>query len=102
LSKGQVRRRWFPKGDGDDSRTVRLTVDPDLKGRKRRLAAGAALYGIMSDLVFRTTSTDRTVMQAVIQAAATHGRHRVAVKIPSPARSPTSVSSSAPPSSAAS
>jgi acyl-[acyl-carrier-protein]-phospholipid O-acyltransferase / long-chain-fatty-acid--[acyl-carrier-protein] ligase len=61
---------------------VRLTVDPDLKGRKRRLAAGAALYGIMSDLVFRTTSTDRTVMQAVIQAAATHGRHRVAVEDP--------------------
>jgi acyl-[acyl-carrier-protein]-phospholipid O-acyltransferase/long-chain-fatty-acid--[acyl-carrier-protein] ligase len=61
---------------------VRLTVDPELKGRKRRLAAGAALYGIMSDLVFRTTSTDRTVMQAVIQAAATHGRHRVAVEDP--------------------
>jgi acyl-[acyl-carrier-protein]-phospholipid O-acyltransferase/long-chain-fatty-acid--[acyl-carrier-protein] ligase len=61
---------------------VRLAVDPEFKGRKRRLAAGAALYGIMSDLVFRTTTTDRTVTQAVIQAAATHGRHRVAVEDP--------------------
>ena len=82
LSKGQVRRRWFPKVTVTILEPVRLTVDPDLKGRKRRLAAGAALYGIMSDLVFRTTSTDRTVMQAVIQAAATHGRHRVAVEDP--------------------
>ena len=77
-----MRRRWFPKVTVTILEPVRLTVDPDLKGRKRRLAAGAALYGIMSDLVFRTTSTDRTVMQAVIQAAATHGRHRVAVEDP--------------------
>ena len=82
LSKGQVRRRWFPKVTVTILEPVRLTVDPELKGRKRRLAAGAALYGIMSDLVFRTTSTDRTVMQAVIEAAATHGRHRVAVEDP--------------------
>src|SRR5262249_44757081 len=54
----------------------------DLKGRKRRLAAGAALYGIMSDLVFRTTSTDHTVVEAVIEAADTHGRGRVAVEDP--------------------
>ena len=37
--------------------------------------AGAALYGVMSDLVFRTTSTDRTVVEAVIQAADKH-EHR--------------------------
>jgi acyl-[acyl-carrier-protein]-phospholipid O-acyltransferase/long-chain-fatty-acid--[acyl-carrier-protein] ligase len=82
LSKGQVRRRWFPKVTVTILEPVRLTVDPEFKGRKRRLAAGAALYGIMSDLVFRTTSTDRTVMEAVIQAAATHGRSRVAVEDP--------------------
>jgi acyl-[acyl-carrier-protein]-phospholipid O-acyltransferase/long-chain-fatty-acid--[acyl-carrier-protein] ligase len=82
LSKGQVRRRWFPKVRVTVLEPVRLAVDPELKGRKRRLAAGAALYGIMSDLVFRTTSTDRTVTEAVIQAAAAHGRSRVAVEDP--------------------
>jgi acyl-[acyl-carrier-protein]-phospholipid O-acyltransferase/long-chain-fatty-acid--[acyl-carrier-protein] ligase len=82
LSKTQVRRRWFPKVKVTILEPVKLTVDPDLKGRKRRLAAGAALYGIMSDLVFRTTSTDRTVVEAVIQAAATHGRNRVAIEDP--------------------
>ena len=36
----------------------------------------------MSDLVFRTTSTDRTVVEAVMEAADTHGRNRVAVEDP--------------------
>jgi len=82
LSREQVRRRWFPKVTVTILEPVRLTVDPDLKGRRRRQAAGAALYGIMSDLVFRTTSTDYTVLQAVIRAADMHGRSRVAVEDP--------------------
>ncbi len=82
LSKGQVRRKWFPKVKVTIIEPVKLAVDPDLKGRKRRLAAGAALYGIMSDLVFRTTSTDRTVFQAVVEAARVHGRKTVAVEDP--------------------
>ena len=77
-----MRRRWFPKVKVTILEPVKLTVDPELKGRKRRLAAGAALYGIMSDLVFRTTSTDRTVVEAVIEAADTHGRGRVAIEDP--------------------
>ena len=82
LKRAQVRRRWFPKVTVTILEPVRLTVDPELKGRKRRLAAGAALYGIMSDLVFRTTSTDRTMVQAVMHAADTHGRGRIAIEDP--------------------
>src|SRR2546430_4542478 len=82
LSKGQVRRKWFPKVTVTVLEPVKLTVDPALKGRARRQAAGAALYGIMSDLVFRTTSTDRTVIEALIEAADHHGRSRVAVEDP--------------------
>src|SRR5262249_34989469 len=82
LSKSQVRRRWFPKVKVTIREPVKLTVDPELNARKRRLAAGAALYGIRSNLVFRTTSTDRTVIEAVIEAAALHGRSRVAVEDP--------------------
>ena len=82
LSKGQVRRKWFPKVTVTVLEPVKLTVDPALKGRKRRQAAGAALYGIMSDLVFRTTSTDRTVVQAIIEAAEHHGQKRTAVEDP--------------------
>jgi acyl-[acyl-carrier-protein]-phospholipid O-acyltransferase/long-chain-fatty-acid--[acyl-carrier-protein] ligase len=82
LSKSQVRRRWFPKVKVTVLEPVKLAVDPALKGRARRQAAGAALYGIMSDLVFRTTSTDRTVFEALLQAAETHGRGRIAVEDP--------------------
>jgi acyl-[acyl-carrier-protein]-phospholipid O-acyltransferase/long-chain-fatty-acid--[acyl-carrier-protein] ligase len=82
LSKGQVRRKWFPKVTVTVLDPVKLSVDPALKGRARRQAAGAALYGIMSDLVFRTTSTDRTVIEAVIEAAKLHGRNRIAVEDP--------------------
>jgi acyl-[acyl-carrier-protein]-phospholipid O-acyltransferase/long-chain-fatty-acid--[acyl-carrier-protein] ligase len=82
LSRTQVRRRWFPKITVTVLEPVKLTIDPALKGKYRRQAAGAALYGIMSDLVFRTTSTDRTVIEAVIEAATVHGSRRTAVQDP--------------------
>jgi acyl-[acyl-carrier-protein]-phospholipid O-acyltransferase / long-chain-fatty-acid--[acyl-carrier-protein] ligase len=82
LSRSQVHRRWFPKVTVTVLPPVRLAVATDLKGRHRRQAAGAALYEIMSDLVFRTTSTDRTVLEAVIEAAEVHGWKRVSVEDP--------------------
>src|SRR5215510_10623321 len=82
LSPEQVRRRWFPKVTVTVLEPVKLTVPPELKGKARRQAAGAALYEIMSDLVFRTTSTDRNLMQAILEAAEVHGMSRVAVEDP--------------------
>jgi acyl-[acyl-carrier-protein]-phospholipid O-acyltransferase/long-chain-fatty-acid--[acyl-carrier-protein] ligase len=82
LSRAQVNRRWFPKVTVTVLEPVRLTIPEELKGRHRRQAAGAALYEIMSDLVFRTTSTDRTVFDAVVEAANVHGMKRVAVEDP--------------------
>jgi acyl-[acyl-carrier-protein]-phospholipid O-acyltransferase/long-chain-fatty-acid--[acyl-carrier-protein] ligase len=73
LKDTQVHRRLFPKITVTLLEPVKLSVDPELKGRKRRLAAGAALYDVMSDLMYRTTRTDRTVVEAVIAAAAVHG-----------------------------
>jgi acyl-[acyl-carrier-protein]-phospholipid O-acyltransferase/long-chain-fatty-acid--[acyl-carrier-protein] ligase len=82
LSREQVRRRWWPKVTVTILEPVKLTVDPALKGKNRRQAAGAALYQIMSDLVFRTAPIDRTVFQAVVEAAAMHGLRRTAVEDP--------------------
>jgi acyl-[acyl-carrier-protein]-phospholipid O-acyltransferase/long-chain-fatty-acid--[acyl-carrier-protein] ligase len=82
LSRQQVRHRWWPKVTVTVLEPVKLTVDSALKGKARRQAAGAALYQIMSDLVFRTTPTDRTVFEAVVEAAAIHGARRVAVEDP--------------------
>ncbi|WP_132251872.1 acyl-[ACP]--phospholipid O-acyltransferase [Methylobacterium segetis] len=82
LSRAQVRRRWWPKVTVTVLEPVRLTVDPELKGKARRQAAGAALYGIMSDLVFRTADIDRGLMEALIEAGDRHGWRRRAVEDP--------------------
>jgi len=82
LKSTQVRRRLFPKIKVTILEPVKLNVDPELKGRKRRLAAGAALYDIMSNLMFVTTPTDRTVVEAVIEAAKEHGGKWLAIEDP--------------------
>jgi len=82
LTREQARRRWFPKFTLTVLEPVRLGVDDALKGKARRMAAGAALYQIMSDLLFRTTNVDRTLFEAVVEAARTHGLSRVALEDP--------------------
>jgi acyl-[acyl-carrier-protein]-phospholipid O-acyltransferase/long-chain-fatty-acid--[acyl-carrier-protein] ligase len=82
LKRSQVRRRLFPKITVTVLEPLRLKIDPELKGRRRRQAAGAALYGIMSDMIFRTTSTDRTIVEALIGAAKIHGPGWLAVEDP--------------------
>ena len=64
LGKSQVRRSLLPKVTVTILEPVQLKIDPALKGKRRRLAAGAMLYTVMSDLIYRTTSTDRTIMRS--------------------------------------
>ena len=82
LTRAQVRRRWFPKVRVTILEPVSLTVPEELKGRARRQAAGTALYQVMSDLIFRTTDIERSVFDAVAEAARRHGMGRVAVEDP--------------------
>ena len=86
LKDTQVRRRLFPKIKVTILEPVKMNVDPALKGRKRRQAAGAALYDVMSNLMFRTARTDRTVIEAVIEAAHDHGGKWPAVEDPTSGR----------------
>jgi acyl-[acyl-carrier-protein]-phospholipid O-acyltransferase/long-chain-fatty-acid--[acyl-carrier-protein] ligase len=80
LARHQVRRRWFPKVIVTVLEPVKLQVSPELRGKRRRQAAGSALYEIMSNLVFRTTSTDRSVVDALIDAARINGMGQVIVE----------------------
>jgi acyl-[acyl-carrier-protein]-phospholipid O-acyltransferase/long-chain-fatty-acid--[acyl-carrier-protein] ligase len=82
LSGGQVRRRLFPKVKVTILEPVRLEVPEELKGRKRRVAAGAALYKIMSMLLFKTTDTNQTVLQRIIKTAQERGGSKLAVEDP--------------------
>ncbi|MCJ2014491.1 acyl-[ACP]--phospholipid O-acyltransferase [Methylobacterium sp. J-076] len=82
LSRRQVRRRWWPKVTVTVMPPLRLTVDPALKGKNRRQAAGAQLYDAMSELLFRTSIIDRGLMAALIDAGESHGWHRNALEDP--------------------
>ena len=82
LTDRQVNRTWFKRIKVTILPPRRLEVAPELKGRARRQAAGAALYAIMSEMVFETTDTSRTVFQAVVDAAREHGPKHEAFEDP--------------------
>jgi acyl-[acyl-carrier-protein]-phospholipid O-acyltransferase/long-chain-fatty-acid--[acyl-carrier-protein] ligase len=82
LDPSQVRRRLFPKVRVTVLPGRRLEVAPELVGRARRRAAGNALYDVMSDLIWRTTDTDRSVFRQVVRAAIDHSPGRVALVDP--------------------
>ena len=82
LSRRQVRRRWWPKVTVTVMPPLRLTVDPALKGKARRQAAGAERYDAMSELLFRTAKIDRGLMEALIDAGDSHGWRRNALEDP--------------------
>jgi acyl-[acyl-carrier-protein]-phospholipid O-acyltransferase/long-chain-fatty-acid--[acyl-carrier-protein] ligase len=82
LSRSQVSRKLLPKVTVTFLEPVKLKVDPELRGKKRRQAAGAALYDVMSDLIFRTTTTDLTLFQGFASAAERFGPSRVILEDP--------------------
>ena len=82
LTDGQVNRGLFPRIKVTVLEPQRATVPDHLKGRARRQAAGAALYDIMSEMVFRTTSTDRTIFQMTVDAALEYGPKHIALEDP--------------------
>ncbi len=73
LTSAQVRRPFFPKIKVTVLPPRRIELPDGLTGRARRQAAGAALYTIMSEMVFSTTNIDRTVFEAVVDAAIEQG-----------------------------
>ena len=61
---------------------VKLSVDPTLKGRARRQAAGAALQDVMTDTAVLTTNIDQTLFDALVLARHTRDTGRPAVEDP--------------------
>jgi acyl-[acyl-carrier-protein]-phospholipid O-acyltransferase/long-chain-fatty-acid--[acyl-carrier-protein] ligase len=82
MKDSQIRRQWFPKIKVTILEPVKLQVPAELKGRARRIAAGAALYQVMSDLMFKTTNTSTTILEKVIAASDEFGMGKLAVEDP--------------------
>ena len=82
MGSHQVRRQIFPKVKVTILEPVRLEVPEKTKGRKRRMAAGAALQRLMSDLVYRTTNVEQTVLKKVTKVGKGLGMRRTALEDP--------------------
>lgn len=82
LSGVQIRRQLFPKVRVTITEPVELNIDPHLKSRARREVAGNELYSIMSDLVFKTSGKDGTVIEELIKAGHSYGMSRSIIEDP--------------------
>ncbi len=82
LGAKQTRRSLFPKVRVTFLPPRKLHLDAALIGRKRRQAAGAALYDVLSDLVFETSGIDRTLTQALNDAVARCGAGKILLEDP--------------------
>jgi acyl-[acyl-carrier-protein]-phospholipid O-acyltransferase/long-chain-fatty-acid--[acyl-carrier-protein] ligase len=82
LSKAQTKKAWFPKTTVTIFPPVWLKIDPALRGKARRQAAGAALQDIMTDSAVLTTPIDQTLFEALVLAHKTRDTGKTAVEDP--------------------
>lgn len=68
LKSDQVKRVWFPKITVSILPPVKLQIDPALRGKIRRNAAGAALQDVMIDAMVKTAMLDQTLFQGLVHA----------------------------------
>ncbi|MCV0427467.1 MAG: MFS transporter, partial [Roseibium sp.] len=81
LNPNQIRKRLFPKVRVTIMEPKQLELPEDLKGRKRRTAAGSELYQVMSDLMFETSLADNnTILDQVIATAKDRGLSALALE----------------------
>jgi acyl-[acyl-carrier-protein]-phospholipid O-acyltransferase / long-chain-fatty-acid--[acyl-carrier-protein] ligase len=65
LNGSQIKRSWFPRVTVTILPPVKLPVDPSLKGKTRRNAAGAALQDVMIDAMVKNAMLDHTLFEAL-------------------------------------
>ena len=68
MTKSQIKKSWFPKVTVTILPPRKLEVDPALKGRARRQAAGLALQDVLVDTAVETANTKRTLFDALVDA----------------------------------
>ena len=78
--RGRVRLRWFPPITLTVLPPVKLSPPPSVIGRARRKHAGRLLADLMTDMMFETSNTRRTVFEALIDARRVHGGDHLVVE----------------------
>lgn len=78
--RGKVRIRWMPKITITISAPQNLEVSPEIKGRKRRQIIGLKLYDVMTNMLFETSDSQKTLFTSLLDARAMHGRNHKIVE----------------------
>ncbi len=65
LRPTQIGKVWFPKTTLTILPAVKLTIDPTLRGKARRMAAGAAMQDIMTNAAASTAPYNTTLFDAL-------------------------------------
>lgn len=71
--KGKVPLKSFPKITITILEPRTFKIDPRLKGRNRRAAAGRQLYDLMEEMMFLTGDREQTLYQALLRARYVNG-----------------------------
>ncbi len=71
--KGKVPKHNFPKITMTILEPRKFKIDEELKGRKRRAAAGRQLYDLMEDMMFITGDRKQTLFEALLKAKHVNG-----------------------------
>jgi acyl-[acyl-carrier-protein]-phospholipid O-acyltransferase / long-chain-fatty-acid--[acyl-carrier-protein] ligase len=82
LKKSQTKKAWFPKITVTILPPRKLDIDPALRGKARRQAAGAKLQDIMVDTAVETADIQRTLFEALGDAKATRDTGKVIIEDP--------------------
>jgi len=78
--RGTMQLRWFPKITLNVQAPRSLYIDPELRGRKRRLQAGRLLSDLMSEMMFETSRRDQTLVDKLLEARKIHGGKHLVVE----------------------
>lgn len=78
--KGKVPLRTFPKITITILEPREFEIDPEIKGRARRAAAGRQLHDVMEEMVFMTQDRHQTLFQGLLQAEHVNGKSAAIVE----------------------
>jgi len=78
--KGKVRQRWFPKVTLTVLPPRRFAIEGEMSAKQRRAIAGRRLYDEMSQMIFDTSDTSRTLFEALCDASDLHGAKALVVE----------------------
>jgi acyl-[acyl-carrier-protein]-phospholipid O-acyltransferase / long-chain-fatty-acid--[acyl-carrier-protein] ligase len=82
LKPGQIKKAWFPKITVTFLPAVKLKINEELRGKARRIAAGAALQDLMIDAYVLNAVMDQTLFQGLASAYQNRDTGKPAVQDP--------------------